>query len=223
MSTGIRLPLGWAVAAAGVLFDRWGMSPSTCSIAGSVRRRCQEVGDLDILAPLPPAAVRDELFAAIDKTVIVKDAESRLCFTAAEFDPFVEVKSGHKPYFKSLSVIAHLEATGEDGKPRTFPIPVQVNRYTKANRGWMELYKTGPTEFGVWFLVKWKERFGIPTHQKACIENHLRDQGGSIVPVETEADCFRLAGLTHFPPQDREEIARRGMAGWSQEQRERMS
>lgn len=221
MSTGIRLPLGWAVAAAGVLFERWGMHPSACSIAGSVRRRCAEVGDLDLLAPLPPAAMRDELYEAIDRTVIVPDAAAKLFREGP--DPFVEVKTGHKPHFKTLSVIAHLEATGEDGQPRSYPIPVQVNRFTRENRGWMELYKTGPRDFGVWFLVKWKERFGIPTHQKACIENHLRDQGGSIVPVATEADCFRLAGLTHFPPQEREEIARRGMAGWSQEQRERMS
>lgn len=217
MSTGVRLPLAWAVSAAGVLFERWELSSSAAAIVGSVRRRCPEVGDLDIIAPLPPARKADELHAAIDRTIIVPD-EARGLFAERACPKFVEVKTGHKPYFKSLSVIAHLEAEG-----RTYPIPVQVSRFTDENRGWMELYKTGPKEFGVWFLVKWKERFGIPTHQKACIENHLRDQGGSIVPVESEADCFRLAGLTHFPPQDREEIARRAMAGWSQEQRERMS
>jgi hypothetical protein len=202
MSEGARLPLGWAVAAASWLFQQWDMSPQTCFICGSVRRRVPEVGDLDIIAPLPELRQPDLLFSSIDRTVI-KPAEKIGLFEAATTEQtarFVEVTSGHKPYFKSLCVVANIEAEG-----RIHSIPVQVNRYTAQNRGWMELCKTGPKEFGEWFLVKWKEAYG------------------NIVPVPCEADCFRLAGLAHFPPQDRAEIARQAMAGWSQEQRERLA
>jgi hypothetical protein len=222
MSEGARLPLGWAVAAASWLFQQWDMSPQTCFICGSVRRRVPEVGDLDIIAPLPEMRQPDLLYSSIDRTVI-KPAEKIGLFEAATTEQtarFVEVTSGHKPYFKSLCVVANIEAEG-----RIHSIPVQVNRYTAQNRGWMELCKTGPKEFGEWFLVKWKEANGIPvgTGQKACHENHLRDFNGNIVPVPCEVDCFRLAGLAHFPPQDRAEIARQAMAGWSQEQRERLA
>lgn len=219
MSSGVRLPLEWAVAAARELFQRWELNPSTCLLCGSVRRRCAEVGDLDIIAPLPPYRKADELHAAIDRTVIVPEDSAGL-FADRVCPKFTEVRSGHKPYFKSLSVVTHLEASGV-----TYPIPVQINRYTPENRGWMEIYKTGPREFGVWFLVKWKEKFGIPLgdSHKASIDNHLRDASGAIVPVPTEQLAFTIAGLRYIEPENRDEETARIVAGWSREHRERLA
>jgi hypothetical protein len=218
MSAGIRLSCEWALGAARVLFERWGMHPSACAIVGSVRRRLQEIGDLDIIAPLPPAGHGDPLYESIDATVIKPAAKAALWEMGGLEERFVEVKSGHNRYFKSLSVIAHLEADGI-----TYPIPVQVSRYTPQNRGWMEIYKTGPREFGMWYLLRWKEHHGIPDHQAASVGNHLRTAAGEIVPLESENDCFRILSIAAVPPQDRAAYAAEGLRRYSKEQQERVS
>lgn len=225
MSAGVRMSLEWGLAAAQELFRRWQLNPSSCLVCGSVRRRKSEIGDLDIIAPLPELRNADELYRTIDRTVIVPQEKVGL-FIEQQTPKFVEAVSGLKPYFKSASLVVHLEGTDRaSGQSRDFAIPVQINRYTEANRGWMEIYKTGPREFGVWFLVKWKERWGIPLGRdsKASHENHLRDNQGGIVPVRDEAEAFAKCGIAHIAPEDREEVAARAMAGWSQEQRERVS
>lgn len=224
MSAGVRLSNEWALGAARVLFERWDMHPSSCAIVGSVRRRLPEIGDLDLIAPLPELRQRDTLFESIDLTVIKPAAKAALWEIGGREQRFVEVKSGHNRYFKSLSVIAHLEATNERGELQTYPIPVQVSRYTRDNRGWMELYKTGPREFGVWYLLRWKEIHGIPDRQAASVHNHLRGADGvTVIPLESENDCFRVLGITPVPPQERAEYAAAGLRRYSKEQMERVS
>ncbi len=79
---------------------------------------------------------------------------------------------------------------------------------------------SGPSEFGQWFLGRWKERMGIPVgdpSRKASIDGYMVNAGGTIVPVASEEDAFRLIGANFVPPERRDAMveamaARRGSA-----------
>lgn len=191
MSDSPKMPLSVAMAAAAALFRAWTMQAPACEVLGSVRRQKPEVGDLDLLAPLPVDAKKDPLYEAIDAT----------CLRTSDLFPrdtaFCTEVRGVKPGFRTCQVIAQL-GVGEGGAMRE--INVQVFRYTVLNRGWQRIMRTGPEDFGIWFLAKWKERFGIVREKEASIDGHLVDQWGKVVAVPDEAAAFHACGISFVPP-----------------------
>ncbi|MCC6295423.1 MAG: hypothetical protein IT469_01810 [Pseudomonadales bacterium] len=212
MSAGPRIPLARALAAAQMAMRLWGMAAPACAIVGSVRRRRTEVGDIEIIAPLPEVMSRpvdpfaepepvtednDHLFARIAATT----RQEPDLFNPSPPPPLARVVRGLEPGFLACSLelkLAHAPAVA---------IPVQIYRYTPANRGWCELMRTGPTDFGMDFLVRWKARFGIAGEGKGSIDGHLVDSHQVRVPTPTEDDCFRLCGMAFIPPEERDEHA----------------
>lgn len=218
MSDGPRIPLASADAVAAELVARWelrGDGPPEMwrnFVAGSVRRRRPEVGDLELVAPLPrPVPGRpigpadDPLFRRINATVTNpwQDEKAPL-FAAASAGPPAELALGSairglKPGFLACSLVLR----PWDG----IELQCQVYRYTPDNLGWMLIERTGPREFGMWFLGAWKRRYGIPVGvegRQASIDNHLVDGGGRIVPTTTEEEAFRLAGQPYVEPHERD-------------------
>lgn len=197
MSAAPRLPLARALRVADVLFDRWGLDRVTCHLVGSCRRERPDVGDIEIIAPAAPKA-RDTLAGRIAATM---DGEG--IFAGAEAGPKIgRVVQGLKPGFLACSLVV---------RPYDTEIPVQVYRYTPENYGWVMLMRTGPGEFGKWFLSAWKKRHGIPAALPASAAGHLVDASGKIVPVADEAAAFALCGVAWVAPERREAFVARMM------------
>ncbi len=217
MSTGSRIGLAQAEQLARRLFELWGLAEPEAMVVGSVRRRSRSVGDVEIIAPLPDSDL-DPLWDRILPTLDRLDVEAKprrghvSLFSpppapepehpplpAGLERPIGYVVQGGRPGFKALSLAIRCDRW--DGQP---VVPVQVFRYTPANRGWIELMRTGPGEFGRWFLSRWKERWQIPHDLPASIDGHLVDRARAVITVPTEADAFRLAGAPAIPPEKRE-------------------
>ena len=216
MSEGPRIRHQEAVAVAEELRRRWNLArgsavlSSHCFVVGSVRRQRAEVGDLEIVAPLPAcwrtmklAAADDPLFQRINATVTNPWRDEAAPLFAAESpapeQPLGSAIRGLKPGFLACSLVLQPWPGIE--------IPCQVYRYTPENLGWMLIERTGPRKFGMWFLGAWKRRYGIPIGvdgRQASIDNHLVDGGGRVVPVWSEEEAFRLAGERYVPPEDRD-------------------
>lgn len=193
MSEGARIPLGVAQRAAAALMGLWDMAEPACMVVGSVRRGRETVGDLEFIAPHAPRGgagglfdpvAPDALFDAIDRTVMKGNA--------------IAVR-GLKPHFLAAALTVRMKAP--DGR---LVIPVQVFRYTPANRGWVEIMRTGPDEFGRLFLHEWKQKWG---GSKGSVDGHLVDGAGKPVKVESEAEAFKLCGLPAVEPRDRARYA----------------
>lgn len=131
-------------------------------------------------------------------------ASQRASAQAPAVDPdrhpkaFAEGVRGVKPGFITASVVVKPFAGSLAGRE----IPVQVERFTPENRGWKIIMRTGPSDFGQWFLGKWKARYGIPFGPagKASINGHLVDRHGAVVPVRSEEEAFDLCKQKYVPP-----------------------
>lgn len=212
MSAGPRIPLARALAAAEMAMRLWGMAAPACAVVGSARRGKAEVGDIELIAPVPEVLTRE--YDAFEEPEPVTEANDPLyaiiaasvrhepdLFNPNPPQPVARAIEGLKPGFLAAKLEVRLAA------PPAVTVPVQVYRYTPTNRGWCELMRTGPSEFGQEFLYRWKQRYGITGEGRASIDGHLVDAHRVRVPVPTEADCFRLSGMPFIPPEEREAFA----------------
>jgi hypothetical protein len=199
VSTGARVPLENALALAVYVMQRWQMTVGPCAVVGSVRRNKPEVGDLEIIAPMPAAGDSDTLWFTIAGTL----GGGGDLFSGTKPALAVPVRG-----FKRLFLHASLMVTAT-GKGVTTVLPVEIYRYAHdgSNRGWIELMRTGPADFGKWFLWQWKRRFEIPQDRQASIDGHLVDRDGERVETRSEGACFERLGIEFIEPQAREEIA----------------
>lgn len=209
MSSGTRIPLADAWRVVDGLYQRWGLDRRTVFVAGSVRRQALDVGDIDLLAPAAPASGRDELFDRIAATVTNPPAPAGIfeAACAAEPDPaaIATAVRGLKPGFLAADLVVRAWKGSVELK-------VQISRYTRENLGWQLIYKTGPVEFGRWFLFRWKQRYGIPVNDerfKASIDGYLVNLDKRVIPVESEDEAFAKCGLQPVPPVHREAFMQR--------------
>lgn len=208
MSEGPRLPLINADAVAAALFERWKLDPARCFVVGSVRRRLETVGDIEIVAPAMPKAC-DTICQAIEATM--PPPASGLFAAAPLTDDMVIGRAvrGLKAGFLCASLVV-----------RPFPgdpaldveIPVQVYRYEPANLGWMMIERTGPKDYGKWWLWMWKRAWGIPVgdeNHPASIDNHLVNARRERVDVASEAEAFNKCQIAYCEPHDRDRFIAR--------------
>lgn len=190
-------------------------------VVGSIRRRRETVGDIEIIAPMPRAAdpekvqsSEDRLFRELNLCVSNPWVDGSGSLFAAAPDTsraFGTAVRGLKPGFKACSL--RLAAYGVE-------VGFDVFRYDPLNAGWVKLCRTGPSEFGQWFLGRWKERMGIPVgdpKRQASVDGYLVDDRGNVVPVGSEEEAFRLIGANFVPPERRDAMvqamaSRRGNA-----------
>ena len=205
MSEGPRITLAQGRLLASSLLDLWGLTglvgEGGVHVVGSIRRQKPEVGDVEIIAPWPEPPAADPLFDRLAETLIA-DGQ------APEPNPLVGprrlvyAKSGAKRWFKACNL--RVPCLKWPGQPL---VGVQIYRYRPHNFGWTMLMRTGPSEFGMWFLGIWKRRMNIPRGHQASLDGCLVSAAGDVVPTPTEADCFRLAGLQYVAPEARESFA----------------
>lgn len=211
MSDGPRITLATAQRIIEFLTPLWGLRTGGALVVGSIRRQRAEVGDIEIVAPLPSGAKpeHDPLFRLLNATM----ANPWQDLAAGLFAHPDESLAGPRPIpiigralrgLKPGFAAASLVLTPKNGTE----LACQIYRYTPANRGWVTLMRTGPGDFGKWFLGKWKQRHGIRPENQASVDGHLVDGGGRVVRVETEEQCFALAGLAFQTPEEREAFGR---------------
>lgn len=205
MSSGPRIDWNAAKKVAETICREWSL-PANEAIVGSVRRMRDTVGDLELVAPHEPES-SDRLFRAINRRMSNPWQDTRAGLFAPQvetFEPMGRIEKGLKPGFLAASLVL----TPWQG----VELPCQVYRYTPASEGWVKLMRTGPREFGMWFLGKWKARHGIPLgrdDRPACVNGHLVDADGKVVSVPTEVDCFMRAQIPVIDPWKRDEFAER--------------
>jgi len=193
MSAGARIPLEHADALAHRLYAAWSLGAESI-VVGSVRRRRDWVGDLELVMPCREPG-EDVEFSRIEATMGQKAEGGLFGGVPALGRPL----RGLKPGFLAASLLVSLDETREVG--------VQIFRYTPRNRGWLLLERTGPMDFGRWFLGQWKVARGIPTGDpkfRGSRDDHLLDRLGEIVDVFEEAECFKLAGVPYIAPHQRD-------------------
>ena len=195
MSTGPRIPLADAQKLAAWLFNRWGLDAKVCFTVGSVRRQRETVGDLEIIAPLRPKQDDPEY----DRIAASMDGYARQSMFDAPAGPTIgRAIRGLSPGFNAACL--------EIDTNRAGAFPVQVYRYTPANFGWIMLMRTGPRDFGEWFLGRWKDSHGISRGDprfRGSIDGHLVDASCKVVPVRTEEEAFARIGVKFVPPERR--------------------
>lgn len=201
MSAGHRIPLAQALAAANWLMGKWSMTEDNgCALVGSARRKSPTVGDLDLIAPLPPDDDHDALYDAIGTSMGLLTNKKGL-FGGSATPGCVKgtVVKGFNPSFKSLQ----LRIVGASGKE----LPVQIERYhpgPSGNRGWKEIMRTGPAEFGEALLVQWKvicRTAGSPT--PGSQKGFWVDENSLEIPTPTELHCFQRARCLMLTPETR--------------------
>lgn len=200
MSAGSRLPLALGQDASRALMQLWCMPSDSVLVVGSVRRQCEDIGDLEFTARMPVDKSRDELHRSIAATI-----RQEGLFEATKPKTFGVAVEGFKPGFKYCSLLMTLERDGQQ-----YELPVQIHRYAHgdSNRGWIEIMRTGPADFGEIFLSRWKKQHGIPREKPASVEGFLVDATGARVSVPSERVAFELCGLKYIEPHVREEVCR---------------
>ena len=198
MSAGTRIPLERAMLLAEWLYRQWRLDPDQVTVVGSVRRGSEWVGDLEFVAPMGDPK-NDLLCGRILCTMDGYVPDS--IYGEQPAGVIGRAVKGLKPGFKAASLLIRTRTAGE--------VAVQIYRFTPENRGWITLMRTGPGDFGEWFLGKWKDHHGIPRgdpSSRGSIDGNLVDAQGVIVPVRSEDECFRRCGMEPVEPERRGEF-----------------
>lgn len=203
MSDGARLSLMEAQAAAACVAQLWGMTTPDVLLVGSTRRQRPTVGDLEFTCRRPADDEPDELFSRMVPHIRI----GGLFAGTADDDKIGDAVKGFRSHFAYCDMLLNLHEPCPGG--RELVVRVQIHRWDPdgLNRGWIELMRTGPAEFGEWYLRAWKRRWNIHGAGRASIDGRLVDAGGRPVPTRTEAECFRLCGLNYIEPDRRDAFA----------------
>jgi DNA polymerase (family 10) len=149
-------------------------------IAGSLRRRRPEVGDIELVA-IPRVQEETDLFGQV---VHVRSALDEL-LTAIGVQVFA-TKSG--PRFKQFPWRGMMVDLFVQLDPATWGVNFTI--------------RTGSADFAKW-LVTWQVNGGALPN-----DMYVRDariwQRGIVLSTPEEADVFRLIGLAWIPPEERE-------------------
>ena len=215
MSTGPRIPLQSARAIASSLMQALNLREPEAMVVGSIRRQREDVGDIDIIAPLPGSFADDRLYRAIANAFQpAKAPEQPALFTtggkpATSFTPLGRVLQGHNPLFLECELEVWVRPEQDralkaiaGGRP-LIPVKASIARYraTPGNRGWLEIMRTGNAEFSKAVLECWKWQCGTRgTAAGGLKDNHLVDQLGNARATPTEFHVFQLIGCVWVPP-----------------------
>jgi hypothetical protein len=179
-------------------------------VVGSIRRGKTDVGDIDLIAPLPPStADGDTLYRRVAECFQTKadPQPGEPALFVPRFTPFGRVVSGHNPMFREINLEVWVKPTTDDalrrlaGHDGLVRIPASIARYTPDNRGWLEILRTGSAEFGEAVLQCWKWTCGtLGTNKPGSVNNQLVDSLGVPRRTPTEFHVFQLIGCVWVPP-----------------------
>lgn len=192
MSTGVRVSLVSATEIAEELVDALGRSCERIEIAGSIRRRMPDVGDVELVAVprIHTETHREGLFE--ERSIEVDELQAVVDALLADgtlmvhpFDP----KRGPR-YSKLVHVASGIQVDLFSARPETFGLILAI--------------RTGPPAYSRWLVTEARSR----GHHVAEGELHAGGAGCGFVPCATiptleEADVYRALGLFHPIPEQR--------------------
>lgn len=162
--------------------------------AGSIRRRKETVGDIEIVAI--PRYEPAGLFGDRQANALwahLHDANGRYRFT-----------KGDKPDGRYYQLVL----------PAHDDLQLDLFLAQPDNWGWILLMRTGSADFSAGVLTEWKRRRGFGKDQPGSVDGRLVDRAGSVVPTPDEETVFALVGRVPIPPEHRTDDAlRRGASG----------
>lgn len=193
MSTGVRVPLAEADAVAHELVAVLDLGCDRIAVAGSIRRRRPDIGDVEIVAVprIRTETVVEGLFAEerqveVDELQVLVDA---LVLKGTLASHPTDSKHGAR-YSKLLHPASGLQVDLFSARPSTF--------------GLIYLIRTGPATYSQWLATEARRR----AHHVAGGELHRGGMGcGSIpcpvVPTPDERDVYAALRLPFAPPEQR--------------------
>lgn len=149
-------------------------------VAGSIRRKKELVGDIELVAI--PRMTRAGLFG---------DREESALYRRLNALP-LDWMMGNNPegrYYK-LYWPAH---------------QVQIDLFLAQpdNFGLIKMIRTGSADFAQAMLARWKKRQGLGPTLQGSINGRLVDAYGTVVPTPEELDVFAACQVEYVPPQER--------------------
>lgn len=187
MSSGTRLPLAHAERVARAIVGELAPACERIEIAGSIRRKKPDVGDIElVLVPRMVDGAPDLLGAVTERTSALEPVLARL---AAEG--------------RLVDHPEKREADGDKYKRRwAAKLGIQVDLFLV----------TPPAEWGPLFTIRtgsaaYSQRLVTALHARGrrCVAGAVRERlgHGAVVPCPEEVDFFRACGVPMLPPERR--------------------
>jgi hypothetical protein len=195
-------------------------APLAVMPVGSYRRGLPMVGDIELIAPMPGPDDGDPLYERLAahfydpdvKPETIRTTQLAL-FGGAPVEEVARLVSpvrrerfgnpgkGFRPGFRYAQVELFLK-----GGP-ALSIKLDWFRFdagNTGNRGWIQLIRTGPWDFGRDCCARWKRisNGGYSTSSEE-LGGCLHRSDGTRVPVPTETEAFRLLELPYIEPRER--------------------
>lgn len=228
----LQIPLELAERIGANLMRKWDLREPDARVVGSVRRKSEQVHDIELLAPLPIKANGMEGDDRLCKKITSGFAlpkEPAVPLFQSEAVAEQAWQNGKMlticaPMFKACSLAVRVSPThftspkadplgelvkgycellGED----SFYLPLQIFRYTpgvQGNRGWIELMRTGSADFSKAVLECWKWVCGTKgTSAPGSADGFLVDSLGNRRFTRNEYQVFQLIGCVWVAPEKR--------------------
>lgn len=198
------MPIAYAINGAKYVVERLGITEHL--VAGSIRRRVQMVKDIELVVPMPAKGEPDVLLEAIRRQIVVPGYHGEEYAIQVEIQPSLlgpastRQEKRRRPMIENAIGVA-VKGVKEDFRycqlriagcadPSKF-INVDIFRYDQGengNRGWIELIRTGPADFGQKALGRWKQLNPGAYSQ----DGYPHRADGVRVAVPTEDFAFQL-------------------------------
>lgn len=198
------MKLAFAEKAAAELLDHLRPACEMAVVAGSVRRQCPDVGDVElVLAPLlVPNPYRGDLFGGPHTAKLDLLTDKLNALRATQTLAPRPSKTGQIAWGQRAVRAVFTWTTARNGglPPLRHSAPVDLFIVRPpAQWGLIEFIRTGDADFAASGLTRWKEVSGGGWSEGGC----LRDRDGQPVPTPTEADVFRALRWEFVPPEQR--------------------
>lgn len=176
MSAKTRTPYPTALRVAQRLAAALAPVSTRVEIAGSVRRRRPECGDIEIVVEVP--VLQEGLFG--DEKI-------------PQVEPIRAALRAHGSLGKNGDrQIELLDVDGSGIKADVFLV------HPPAEWGTILAIRTGPADLGRWAVTRMRRL------SRRCTQGHVETEAGERIPTPTEADFFAAAGLDCLPPERRD-------------------
>jgi DNA polymerase/3'-5' exonuclease PolX len=195
------MKLAFAETAATQLLELLRPCCTWAAVAGSVRRQCPDVGDVELV--LVPSFVanpyKGDLFGGPHVAQLDLLIEKLTALRAAQQLVPRPSKTGQIAWgTRAIRAVYQWTAprTGTRTPPTLHaPVDLFIVR-PPAQLGLIYFIRTGDADYSARGLARWKEVSGGGWSEGGC----LRDRDGKAVPTPTEEDVFRALRWTFVPP-----------------------
>jgi DNA polymerase/3'-5' exonuclease PolX len=191
MAEKTRIPLAEAEALADEVVDLLAPVTDRIAVAGSIRRKRPDVGDLEVVA-IPAVVMAEEqvdMFTTRQVAVDLLDSRCRQLRADGVFADRLD-KNG-RPAFGSL--YKRLSYRG---------VALDLFSCRESNWGVILLIRSGPSAFSRAFVTQ--RRLGGLLPNDLRVEDGALWRGAERLSTPEEQDCFRLAGLPWLAPEQRD-------------------